>query len=111
MDVGMILMQVYVFVLACFAGYQLISKVPPTLHTPLMSGSNAISGITILGAMLAAKVGTGSPFGVSTIIGTAGRGAGHDQRRRRLHGNQPHDGHVQKQRLTAAPPLQHKDTP
>ncbi len=69
MDVGMILMQVYVFVLACFAGYQLISKVPPTLHTPLMSGSNAISGITILGAMLAAKVSTGSPFGVSTIIG------------------------------------------
>jgi len=69
MDTGMILMQVYVFVLACFAGYQLISKVPPTLHTPLMSGSNAISGITILGAMLATRVGPGAPFGTSTIIG------------------------------------------
>ena len=55
MDTGMILMQVYVFVLACIAGNQLIGTVPPTLHTPLMSGSNAISGITILGAMLAAR--------------------------------------------------------
>ncbi len=43
-----------IFVLAVFVGYEIISKVPPTLHTPLMSGSNAISGITIVGAMLAA---------------------------------------------------------
>ncbi len=42
------------FVLAVFLGIELISKVPPTLHTPLMSGSNAISGITVLGAVLAA---------------------------------------------------------
>lgn len=42
------------FVLAVFLGFELISKVPPTLHTPLMSGSNAISGITIVGALLAA---------------------------------------------------------
>ena len=41
------------FVLAVFLGVELITKVPPTLHTPLMSGSNAISGITILGAVLA----------------------------------------------------------
>lgn len=41
-----------VFTLAVFLGFELISKVPPTLHTPLMSGSNAISGITILGALL-----------------------------------------------------------
>ena len=42
----------------CVAGYQLISKVPPTLHTPLMSGANAISGVTILGAVtMAAQVG------------------------------------------------------
>jgi H+-translocating NAD(P) transhydrogenase subunit alpha len=70
MDTGMILMQVYVFVLACFAGYQLINKVPPTLHTPLMSGSNAISGITILGAMICAREAPGSwgPH-ASTIIG------------------------------------------
>ncbi|MCA8916804.1 MAG: NAD(P) transhydrogenase subunit alpha [Planctomycetes bacterium] len=69
MDTGAILMLLYVFVLACFAGYQLISKVPPTLHTPLMSGANAISGITVLGAMLAARVGPGAPFNISTILG------------------------------------------
>ncbi|MBI3002760.1 MAG: NAD(P) transhydrogenase subunit alpha [candidate division NC10 bacterium] len=43
-----------VFVLAMFVGFEVITKVPPTLHTPLMSGSNAISGITIIGAILLA---------------------------------------------------------
>jgi len=43
-----------IFVLAIFVGFEVISKVPPLLHTPLMSGSNAISGITIVGALLAA---------------------------------------------------------
>lgn len=43
-----------VFVLAIFVGFEVITKVPPTLHTPLMSGSNAISGITIVGAILSA---------------------------------------------------------
>ncbi len=43
-----------VFVLAIFVGFEIITKIPPTLHTPLMSGSNAISGITIIGAVLAA---------------------------------------------------------
>ena len=42
------------FVIAVFLGVELITKVPPTLHTPLMSGSNAISGITIVGALAAA---------------------------------------------------------
>lgn len=46
--------QLTLFVLAVFLGFELISKVPPTLHTPLMSGSNAISGITLVGALLAA---------------------------------------------------------
>ncbi len=41
-----------IFVLAIFVGFEVITKVPPTLHTPLMSGSNAISGITIIGAIL-----------------------------------------------------------
>jgi len=54
MDVVKIMMVLYVFVLAIFIGFEIISKVPPTLHTPLMSGSNAISGITILGATLIA---------------------------------------------------------
>lgn len=42
------------FALAIFVGFEIITKVPPTLHTPLMSGSNAISGITVIGALLAA---------------------------------------------------------
>jgi NAD(P) transhydrogenase subunit alpha len=45
-----------VFVLASFIGFELITKVPPTLHTPLMSGSNAISGITIVGAIIATGI-------------------------------------------------------
>ncbi len=48
-----------VFVLAVFVGFEIIAKVPPTLHTPLMSGSNAISGITVLGALLCAGNGQG----------------------------------------------------
>ena len=44
--------SITVFVLAIFLGVELISKVPPTLHTPLMSGANAISGITIVGALI-----------------------------------------------------------
>ena len=47
----------FIFTLAAFLGYQLISKVPSQLHTPLMSGSNAISGITIVGAILALQLG------------------------------------------------------
>ena len=43
-----------IFVLAIFVGFEVITKVPPTLHTPLMSGSNAISGITLVGALLLA---------------------------------------------------------
>lgn len=43
-----------IFVLAIFVGFEVITKVPPTLHTPLMAGSNAISGITLVGAILAA---------------------------------------------------------
>jgi NAD(P) transhydrogenase subunit alpha len=46
-----------IFVLAIFVGFEVITKVPPTLHTPLMSGSNAISGITVVGAIIAAGTG------------------------------------------------------
>ena len=49
--------SVTVFVLAVFVGFEIINKVPPTLHTPLMSGSNAISGITVVGAILASGSG------------------------------------------------------
>ena len=49
-----ILTKAFIFGLAIFVGFDLITKVPPTLHTPLMSGANAISGITILGALVVA---------------------------------------------------------
>lgn len=52
-----LLVGITVFVLASFVGFEVISKVPRTLHTPLMSGANAISGITILGALVAAGMG------------------------------------------------------
>ncbi len=56
-----------ILMLSIFLGFELISKVPSTLHTPLMSGSNAISGITLVGAVIAA----GSQHGmVSTVLGT-----------------------------------------
>jgi NAD(P) transhydrogenase subunit alpha len=55
-----------VFVLAMFIGFEVITKVPPTLHTPLMSGSNAISGVTILGAMVVAGRGDTR---IATILG------------------------------------------
>lgn len=53
----MFILVVTIFVLAVFVGFEIITKVPPTLHTPLMSGSNAISGITIIGAMISAGHG------------------------------------------------------
>lgn len=48
-----LVMLLTIFVLAVFVGFEVITKVPPTLHTPLMSGTNAISGITLIGAVLA----------------------------------------------------------
>ena len=49
---SVLIVLITVFVLAIFLGFELITKVPPTLHTPLMSGANAISGITIVGALI-----------------------------------------------------------
>ena len=51
---GDLVLLLTIFVLAIFVGFEVITKVPPTLHTPLMSGTNAISGITIVGALIAA---------------------------------------------------------
>lgn len=57
-----------VFVLALFVGSEVITKVPPTLHTPLMSGTNAISGITLVGALVSTKMG--SPT-LAVVLGVA----------------------------------------
>ncbi len=51
------MVSIYIFILATFVGVEVISKVPPLLHTPLMSGSNAISGITLVGSLIAAGEG------------------------------------------------------
>jgi H+-translocating NAD(P) transhydrogenase subunit alpha len=61
-----LIIGVVIFTLATFLGMELIHRVPPTLHTPLMSGSNAISGITIVGALIIA----GGGFGwISSVVG------------------------------------------
>lgn len=52
MTIEYLIILFYILILASYCGFELISKIPPTLHTPLMSGSNAISGITIVGAIL-----------------------------------------------------------
>ena len=65
---GALLIGLYVFVLAIFVGFEIITKIPPTLHTPLMSGANAISGITLVGALLAAQEGSTA---ISSLLGLA----------------------------------------
>ena len=62
-----ILLTIYVLLLAIFLGFELIGRVPATLHTPLMSGTNAIHGIVVLGAMLILGSVSGSSFG-DTIL-------------------------------------------
>ena len=57
---------IVVFVLAGLVGFEVIAKVPPTLHTPLMSGANAISGVTIVGAVIAAGLASGT---MATVLG------------------------------------------
>ena len=68
MAMGPLLIGLYVFILAMFVGFEVITKVPPTLHTPLMSGANAISGITIVGALAVAITPEAS---VSNLLGAA----------------------------------------
>ncbi len=65
MSEGLVILLV-IFVLAMFVGFEVIAKVPTTLHTPLMSGSNALSGITIIGAMIVAGMGATT---LATILG------------------------------------------
>ncbi len=59
----------FIFLLATLAGAEVINKVPPTLHTPLMSGSNAISGISVIGALLVAGIAIEDSSNLITILG------------------------------------------
>src|SRR6266704_3043863 len=61
------IIQLYVFILAAFVGYQVITRVPPLLHTPLMSATNAISGISLVGSLVAAGAREST---VATVLGT-----------------------------------------
>ena len=66
-----IIVALYVFVLAVFIGFEVITKVPPILHTPLMSGANAISGITLIGALIVAgpnNVTVSTTLGLIAVI-------------------------------------------
>ena len=72
---GEAIVAAYVFVLAIFVGFEVVSKVPSTLHTPLMSGANAIHGIIVIGAMLVSAA-IGGPLGLAlgffaVVLGTA----------------------------------------
>ena len=68
MDITILIYLLFILVLSIFLGFELISKVPAILHTPLMSGANAISGITIVGSLLSA--GKGGNEKVTIILGT-----------------------------------------
>ena len=92
--------------LVVFVGFEVITKVPPLLHTPLMSGSNAISGITIIGAILSAA----SPNRLTVVLGFAALVLA-TQRGRRLHGHEPHAQHVQEEGLTGERRCSRSDLP
>lgn len=64
---GDLIVGIVIFMLATFLGFELIQRIPTTLHTPLMSGSNAISGITIVGALV---VAAGDLGWISSVLGT-----------------------------------------
>ena len=66
-----LLVALYIFALAIFVGFETITKVPPLLHTPLMSGTNAISGITLIGALISTGAGhsvLGTVLGLLAVI-------------------------------------------
>lgn len=68
----MLITALFIFILASFVGFEIIAKVPPTLHTPLMSGANAVSGITLVGALICAGHHESTPLagilGVTAIV-------------------------------------------
>ncbi len=68
---GEIVVGLYVFVLAALAGSEVISKVPPTLHTPLMSGANAVSGIAVIGALVISAQANTAMVQILGVVGIA----------------------------------------
>ncbi len=68
---GELIFALWLFVLAIFVGFEIITKVPPLLHTPLMSGANAISGITLVGAVLVGGVAVASSSSILGLVAVA----------------------------------------
>jgi NAD(P) transhydrogenase subunit alpha len=66
--IGVLLISLYIFVLSVFVGFEVITKVPPLLHTPLMSGSHAIAGITVVGSIISAGAGYSTLSSVLAFI-------------------------------------------
>ena len=66
-----LLIGIYVFALAVFVGFEIITKIPPTLHTPLMSGANAVSGITIVGSLECSSRGQFDLAGILGVVALA----------------------------------------
>ena len=89
------LIALYIFMLAAFTGYEVISRVPSILHTPLMSGSNFIHGIVVVGALHALLTATTLP---AQIIGFARRLPRRGERGGRLCCDRPHARHVPRER-------------
>ena len=89
-----------IFVLAAFVGIEVVSKVPSILHTPLMSGSNAIHGIVLVGALTIMGEAHGT---AEVVLGLPGRLPGHLERGGRLRGHRPHARDVQGQAGRAGP--------
>ena len=89
------MIELTILVLAIFLGFEVISKVPTLLHTPLMSGTNAIHGIVIVGAILVA--GPPDADTLTQIVGFVAVVLGDRERRRRLRGHRPHARDVQEE--------------
>ncbi len=92
-SVETLIFGLYVFILAAFVGYQLITNVPNLLHTPLMAATNAISGISLVGSMVAA--GANHDLVEPHHPGHRCRGCRVGERGRRLHDHRSHAAHVQ----------------
>jgi|ERR1700739_3506530 NAD(P) transhydrogenase subunit alpha len=71
MDTALLIAALYIFILAAFLGFQVISRVPPLLHTPLMSATNAISAISVVAAIIIAGSGHGPVVTVLGVIAVA----------------------------------------
>ena len=97
--------DITIFVLSLLVGFEVISKVPATLHTPLMSGSNAIHGVVVVGVMMLAATADTT---LGYVLVLVRRGLRRDERRRRLRRHRPDAGDVPPTSEAAAADLRHE---